>query len=70
MTRMRERLTRVLALIAGTAWLAGCSVLGPMPDLLQGKVLNKDEQRNKVDGMIERGQSHERDAEKQIETDK
>jgi hypothetical protein len=67
---MRERLTRVLALIVSTAWLAGCSVLGPMPDLLQGKVLSKDEQRNKVDGMIERGQSHEHDAAKQIENDK
>lgn len=62
--------TARLALVCLAALLAGCSQLGPMPDLLPGKVMSKDEQQNKVDGIIERGQTHERDAEKQIEGDK
>ena len=62
--------TAGLALVCFAVLLAGCSQLGPMPDLMPGKVMNKDEQQSKVDGMIERGQSHEHDAEKQIEGDK
>ena len=62
--------TAALMLVCFAALLAGCSQLGPMPDLMPGKVMSKDEQQSKVDGMIERGQSHEHDAEKQIEADK
>jgi hypothetical protein len=62
--------TARLALVCLAALLGGCSQLGPMPDLLPGKVMSKDEQQNKVDGIIERGQTHEHDAEKQIESDK
>jgi hypothetical protein len=66
--------TARLALVCIAALLAGCSGLGsglgPMPDLLPGKVMNKDEQQSKVDGIIERGQTHEKDAEKQIEGEK
>ncbi len=58
-------------LIALTAVLSGCSSsLGPMPDVIPGKVISKDEQQSKVDAMIEKGQTHERDAEKQIEQEK
>jgi hypothetical protein len=62
--------TARLALVCVATLLAGCAQLGPMPDLLPGKVMNKDEQQSKVDGIIERGQTHERDAEKQIEGEK
>ena len=59
-----------MALVGLAALLAGCSALGPMPDLTPDKVMNKDQQQNKVEGMIEKGQNHERDAEKQIEQEK
>jgi hypothetical protein len=59
-----------LAIVCLAALLAGCSALGPMPDLMPGKVMGKDEQQSRVDGIIERGQTHERDAEKQIQGDK
>jgi hypothetical protein len=62
--------TARLALVCLAALLAGCSQLGPMPDLLPGKVMSKDEQKSKVDGITERGQTHEHDAEKQIEGEK
>jgi hypothetical protein len=57
----------LMLLIALGVLLAGCSGLGPMPDITPEKVLSKDEQKSKVDAMIEQGQNHERDAEKQIE---
>jgi hypothetical protein len=60
-----------LVLFALAALLAGCSsALGPMPDVVPGKVISKDEQQSKVDAMIEKAQTHARDAEKQIEQDK
>jgi hypothetical protein len=59
-----------LALIGIAALLAGCSQLGPMPNLTPGKVMTKDEQQSKVEAMIEKAQQHERDAEKQIEQEK
>jgi predicted small lipoprotein YifL len=65
------RTARLALLCLGlAALLAGCAQLGPMPELPPGKVMSKDEQQSKVDGIIERGQTHERDAEKQIEGDK
>jgi hypothetical protein len=61
----------LITLIGLAALLAGCSGIGPMPDLAPpGKVMSKDEQQSKVDGMIEKAQNHERDAEKQIEGEK
>jgi hypothetical protein len=70
MTHVQQRLTRALALAGVTALLGGCTSLGPMPDLIPGKVLSKDERQSKVDGMIQRAQTHESDATKQIESGK
>jgi hypothetical protein len=65
------RLALVATLVALTGVFSGCSSsLGPMPDVLPGKVISKDEQQSKVDAMIEKAQTHERDAEKQIEQEK
>jgi hypothetical protein len=66
-----SRLALLATLVALTAVLSGCSsTLGPMPDVVPGKAISKDEQQSKVDAMIATGQTHERDAEKQIEQDK
>jgi len=68
--------TSVLALAAVTATLlTSCSEslpLGQLPDVtkLPQKVLGKDEQQGKVDEMIARGQNHQSDAAKEIETSK
>ena len=59
-----------LPLVAIVALLGGCSALGPMPELTPGKVMSKEEQQSKVNGMIDSAQNHERDATKQIEGDK
>jgi hypothetical protein len=66
------------------AWLAaGCLILGmagcsdslpfpQLPDLtkLPQKVLSKDEQQGKVNEMIEKGQTHQIEAAKEIEKGK
>ena len=66
----------VLALGAVTGTLlSSCSEslpLGQLPDVtkLPQKVLGKDEQQGKVDDMIARGQNHQSEAAKEIETSK
>ncbi len=69
---MQARWIYVLALIGMTAHLGGCSEsmpLSQLPDLakLPQKVLNKDEQKGKVNEMIERRESHEAEAAREIE---
>ena len=69
---MQARWICTLALIATTGHLAGRSdalPLSQIPDLakLPQKVLNKDEQKGKVNEMIERRDSHEAEAAKEIE---
>ena len=71
-----RRWTSVLALGAVTATLLNsCSEslpLGQLPDVtkLPQKVLGKDEQQDKVNEMITRGQNHQNDAAKEIENSK
>jgi hypothetical protein len=66
-----SRIALLATLVALSAILSGCSsALGPMPDVIPGKAISKDEQQSKVDAMIATGQTHERDAEKQIEQEK
>ena len=62
----------VLALIGMSAHLSGCSdalPLSQLPDLakLPEKVLNKDEQKGKVNEMIEKRDRHEAEAAREIE---
>jgi hypothetical protein len=70
---MRARLIYIsLVLIGATAYLAGCSEtlpLSQLPDLakLPQKVLNKDEQKGKVNEMIETRDKHQAEAAKEIE---
>jgi hypothetical protein len=64
-----------LALSGAAAGLGGCSGGLPFPQLpevggLPGKVLSKDEQQGKVADMIAKGQSHQTEAARQIETGK
>ena len=66
-----------MALVAVAATLSGggCSEtlpLAQLPDLtkLPQKVLNKDEQQKVMNDMIEKGQTHQADAVKQIEQTK
>lgn len=64
----------VAGLLAGTM-LSGCSETLPLanlPDItkLPGKVLNKDEQQKAMNQMIEKGQTHQAEAAKQIEKGK
>jgi type IV pilus biogenesis protein CpaD/CtpE len=66
---------RVLALASAAAYLGGCAEtmsIGQMPDLskLPQKILSKDEQQGKVNEMIEKGQTHQVEAAKQIEKGK
>ena len=71
-----RRWTSVLALGAVTATLlSSCSEslpLGQLPDVtkLPQKVLGKDEQQGKVNEMINRGQTHQDEAAKEIENSK
>ena len=71
-----RRWASVLALGAVTATLLNsCSEslpLGQLPDVtkLPQKVLGKDEQQDKVNEMITRGQNHQNDAAKEIENSK
>ena len=71
-----RRWTSVLAPLAVTATLlSGCSEslpLGQLPDVtkLPQKVLGKDEQQGKVNDMINRGQTHQDEAAKEIENSK
>jgi hypothetical protein len=72
---MRARWTYALALIGVTAHLAGCSEslpLSQLPDLakLPQKVLNSDEQKGKVNEMIETREKHQNEAAKEIERGK
>jgi len=72
---MACRWMRVLALLGATAQLGGCSEtasLAQLPDIskLPQKVLSKDEQQGKVNQMIEKGQTHQTEAGKQIEAGK
>jgi hypothetical protein len=72
---MRVRWICALAFVGTTVHLAGCSEslpLSQLPDIakLPQKVLNKDEQKGKVNEMIERRDRHEAEAAKEIEQDK
>jgi hypothetical protein len=67
----------VLALVAVAATLlgSGCSEtlpLAQLPDVtkLPQKVLNKDEQQDKVNEMIAKAQKHQNEAAKEIENGK
>ena len=73
--QMRVRWVFALGLAAAVAQLGGCAEtlpFGQLPDLskLPEKALSKDEQQGKVSQMIEKGQSHEAEAAKQIEKEK
>ena len=74
---MAARCRALIALIgaAALAALTGCAETMPLanlPDLakLPEKVLSKDEQEGRVNEMIERGQTHQTEAAKQIEKGK
>jgi hypothetical protein len=72
---MRARWIYALALVGMTAHLAGCSEtlsLSQLPDLakLPQKVLNNDEQKGKVNEMIETREKHQAEAAKEIERGK
>lgn len=56
----------VMTLLAG---LGGCAPLAQLPDFtrLPDRVLSKDEQQGKVKEMIERGQTHQTEAAREIE---
>jgi hypothetical protein len=74
-TRMQARWIYTLAFIGIAAPFAGCSEtlsLSQLPDLakLPQKVLNKDEQKGKVNEMIEKRDRHEAEAAKEIERGK
>ena len=69
---MQARTIYALALVGMTAHLVGCSdalPLSQLPDLakLPEKVLNKDEQKGKVNDMIEQRDRHEAEAAREIE---
>lgn len=69
---MLARLIYALALVGVTALLAGCSdalPLSQLPDIakLPEKVLNKDEQKGKVNEMIEQRDRHQAEAAREIE---
>jgi len=69
---MHARWIYVLAFIGMAAHLSGCSdalPLSQLPDLakLPEKVLNKDEQKGKVNEMIEKRDRHEAEASREIE---
>ena len=69
---MLARLIYALALVGMTAVLAGCSdalPLSQLPDIakLPEKVLNKDEQKGKVNEMIEQRDRHQAEAAREIE---
>jgi hypothetical protein len=73
-TVITARRILALALVAlGGALHGGCSEmaapLSQLPDIskLPERVLSKDQQRGKVDEMIETGQNHQSEAAKQIE---
>jgi len=62
----------MLLALAASLGVAGCSETLPLANLpdvtkLPEKVLNKDQQQGKVNEMIEKGQRHQTDAEKEIE---
>jgi hypothetical protein len=70
--RMQARSIYALAFIGMAMHLAGCSETMPLsqlPDLakLPQKVLNKDEQKGKVNEMSEKRDRHEVEAAKEIE---
>jgi hypothetical protein len=74
-TRMRARWIYALALIGAAAPLAGCSEtlsFSQLPGLakLPQKVLNNDEQKGKVNEMIETRDRHQTEAAKEIERGK
>jgi hypothetical protein len=59
-------------LLLAAALLGGCAEtasLAQLPDInkLPQKVLTKEEQKSKVEGMIENGQNHRTEAAKEIE---
>ena len=69
---MTVRWVCALALIVVVADLGGCSEatsLSQLPDIakLPDKVLNKDQQAGKINDMIERRQTHEIEAAREIE---
>jgi len=73
-TASGTRLGLALAAVAASL-LGGCSEtmsLTQLPDVtkLPQKVLTKDEQQDKVDEMIAKGQTHQSEAAKQIENGK
>jgi hypothetical protein len=70
-----RRTTFAVALTAACllgAGLSGCSPLAQLPDFakLPERVLTKDEQQGKVHQMIEKAQTHQSDAAKQIERER
>jgi hypothetical protein len=72
---MRVRLAFAITLPGILAHLSGCAETLPLAQLpdpykLPDKVLSKDEQQGKVNQMIEKSQSHEVEAAKQIEKNK
>ena len=74
-TSMPARWKVAIALIVVASQLGGCAETMPLaqlPDLakLPQKVLSKDEQEGKVSEMIEKGQTHQVEAAKQIEKGK
>jgi hypothetical protein len=62
----------LLAAAAVLAGLGGCAPLAQLPDFakLPERVLSRDEQQGKVNQMIEKGQTHQAEAAKQIEQGK
>jgi hypothetical protein len=73
--QMRVRWVIAVGLAGLVALVGGCAEtlpFGQLPDLskLPEKALSKDEQQGKVSQMIEKGQSHQAEAAKQIEQEK
>jgi hypothetical protein len=73
--QMRVRWAFAVTLVGMTAQVGGCAETLPfaqLPDFykLPDKVLTKDEQQGKVNQMIQKGQSHEAEAAKEIEKGK
>jgi cytochrome c-type biogenesis protein CcmE len=63
---------KIAVVLIGLAALAGCAETMPLAQLpdfykLPEKVLSKDEQQTKVNGMVEKSQSHQAEAAKKIE---
>ena len=69
---MARRYKRAIAWLSGAALVAqlgGCAPLSQLPDFakLPERVLTKDEQQGQVNQMIEKAQTHQAEAARQIE---